>query len=197
MTDETPRPETDEEKARREMREELFGDLDEEQAEDTVDSLREKVASLSATLARAQADNLTLHGRADEAKAALARAEKKFDEDKQFAVQKFVGEMLPVIDTLELGLKAIPAAERNTDPKFDKLATGVEKTLAQLSGVFNRFGVREINPLGESFDESRHEAIAVVPAPADVEPDTVVDVAQKGYEISGRIIRAAKVVVGQ
>lgn len=195
-----PREETPEEKERRLMREELFGDIDGEGADTPEsitaerDALRAQVATLTSTLTRAQADNLTLSKRADEAKGALTRAEAKFEQDKQYAVEKFVKEMLPVIDTFELGLKSIKQADRDADPKFDKVATGIEKTLGQLTQVFNKFGIKEINPLGETFDESKHEALAVMPK-ADAEPETVIDVAQKGYELGGRLIRPAKVIV--
>jgi molecular chaperone GrpE len=102
--------------------------------------------------------------------------------------------VLPVVDTLELGLNSIPKAARESDPKFAKLAEGVEKTLGQLTAVFNKFGIREINPINQAFDENKHEAITMIDRP-DVEPETVVQVAQKGYEIEGRVIRPAKVIV--
>lgn len=179
---------------------ELFGDIEDE-SEDTVESLRaekaallQQVATLTQTVSRSQADNLTLSRSATEAKASLARAEAKFEQDKKFAVEKFVKEVLPVVDTLELGLNSIPKAARESDPKFAKLAEGVEKTLGQLTAVFNKFGIREINPINQAFDENKHEAITMIDRP-DVEPETVVQVAQKGYEIEGRVIRPAKVIV--
>jgi len=197
----TPAPEADpeaEEHARKMA--ELFGDLDDD-AEETIDdiraerdALRQKLADATQRLARSQQDNLTLHNKAEEVKKLLTRTEEKFENDKKFAIEKFVKEVLPVIDTLELGLQAIPAKDRKEDPKFDKLAEGVEKTLSQLAGVFNKFGIKQINPLNEAFDENKHEALAVQPK-ADTAPETVVHVAQKGYEIEGRLIRPAKVIV--
>jgi len=200
--DKTPTPEADPEaEAHARKMAELFPDLDDDDAEETIDDiraerdeLRQKLADATQRLGRSQQDNLALHNKAEEVKKLLARTEEKFENDKKFAIEKFVKEILPVIDTLELGLQAIPAKERAADPKFDKLADGVEKTLSQLTAVFNKFGIKQINPINEEFDANKHEALATQPKP-DTEPETVIHVAQKGYEIEGRLIRPAKVIV--
>lgn len=197
MSDETPpREETPEEKERREAREALFEDIaDTGSDSEAVAALTQQVASLTTALQNAQRDNLANHTRAEEALRTIARMETKAKEDEKYAIAKFVKEVLPIIDTLELGLKTIPQAERDSDPKYAKLADGFEKVLTgQLKSVFNRFGISEINPINEQFDENKHEALAVVPKP-DTDPETVIDVAQKGYELNGRLIRPAKVVV--
>ncbi len=184
---------------------ELFGDLDEDDAGnakvDTIESLRAErdellaqVAKVSSTIARSQADNLTLSRRVDEGKQLLARKEASIEEEKKFAAEKFIKDLIPVVDTFELGLAAITAKQRAEDPKFEKLAQGMEKTLGQLTAVFNKYGVKQINPLNEPFDADKHEAIAVQEKDG-VEPETVIGVAQKGYELNGRIIRPAKVAV--
>ncbi len=184
---------------------ELFGDLDEDDAGnakvDTIESLRAErdellgqVAKLSSTIGRSQQDNLTLSRRVDEGKQLLARKEGAFEEEKKFAAEKFIKDLIPVVDTFELGLAAITPKQRAEDPKFDKLAQGMEKTLSQLTAVFNKYGVKQINPLNEPFDSEKHEAIAIQDKPG-VEPETVTAVAQKGYELNGRVIRHAKVAV--
>lgn len=193
-----PQDETPEEKARRERHEELFGDLDDEMPaggdSEMVAALQQQVSSLTTALQNAQRDSLANYNRAEDAKRALTRAESKAKDDEKYAIAKFVKEVLPVIDTLELGLKSIPQAERDSDPKFSKLVDGVEKTIAGLSSVFNRFGISEINPINQQFDENKHEALGIMPK-ADTDPETVISVEQKGYEINGRLIRAAKVIV--
>lgn len=197
MSDQTPpKNETPEEEARRKRNEELFGDVDEAEGADSamVAALQQQVVSLTTALANAQRDNLANHTRAEDAKRALARAESKAKDDEKYAIAKFVREMLPVIDTLELGLKSIPQAERDSDPKFARLVDGVEKTIASLSSVFNRFGISEINPINQQFDENKHEALGTLPV-AGIEPETVIKVEMKGYELNGRLIRAAKVIV--
>ena len=198
--DKTPTPpqeESAEDKARRERDEALFGDLEDEggDANEMVAELQQQVIKLTTALQNAQRDSLANYERAEEAKRTLARVEAKAKDDEKYAVGKFVKEILPVIDTLELGLKSIPQADRDADPKFAKLADGFEKALGgQLKSAFNRFGITEINPINQQFDENKHEALAVVPKPG-VDAETVISVEQKGYEINGRIIRPAKVVV--
>lgn len=196
MSDETPpREETPEEKARRESREALFEDIEDSGNDsEAVAALTQQVATLTTALQNAQRDNLANHSRAEEALRTITRMEAKAKDDEKFAIAKFVKEVLPVIDTLELGLKSIPQADRDADPKFAKLADGVEKTLSSLTTVFNRFGITEINPINQQFDENKHEVITVAPKP-DTDPETVIRVEQKGYEINGRLIRAAKVIV--
>lgn len=191
----------DEKAAHEALMEELFGDLPEE-TPDSIraerDGLQQQVLGLNAGLARAQEEKeaLTrqLAAQKEESAAVLARARKQAEEEKPFVLEKFVKEVLPVVDNLERGLAAIPADQRVSDPKFDKIAQGVEKTLQQLTIVFNKFGIKEINPAGEEFDPAKHEAIGMRDAP-DAESDTVVEVAQKGYELNGRVIRPARVVV--
>lgn len=180
---------------------ELFGDLDDDAGEETIDDVRaerdelqQKLADMASRMSRMQQDNLALHQKAEEAKKIITRTEEKFENDKKFAIEKFVKEVLPVIDTLELGVGSIPAKEREADPKFDKLADGIEKTLGQFAAVFNKFGIKQINPINEEFDANKHEALAAQPKDG-VDPETVTHVAQKGYEIEGRLIRPAKVIV--
>lgn len=168
---------------------------------ETIDSVRasrdawqQKFIDLSARAGALQQESMTSRSKHEEAVKSLQRSEAKFEENAKFAIEKFVKDVLPVIDTLELGLGTIAKKDREADPKFAKLAADVEKTLANLGAVFNKHGVKAISPMGEEFDASKHEAISVVPQP-DVEPETVIHVAQKGYEIEGRLIRAAKVVI--
>jgi molecular chaperone GrpE len=197
------------------MNAELFGDLDggedEEETEcateiegalepETQDytTLLADFTAVSAKLEKAQADNLALQKQLatqkEESTTSLNRIQKQTETDKVFALGGFVKAILPVIDTLERGLAAIPQTTRVEDPKFGKFAEGVEKTLVQLTSVFNKFGIEVINPMGEDFNPEKHAAINTTEE-GDAEPDTVVDVAQKGYELGGRLIRAASVVV--
>lgn len=203
MSDKNPPvDETEDERAAR-INRELFEDIEDAPApeEETIDSLRAERETLRDTNARlttsasnAQRDNLRLHTEITDLKAAATRAETKFEQDKKFALEKFVSEILPVIDTMDLALSNIPATDRANDAKFDKIAKGIENTKQSLMTVFNKFGIREINPVGEDFDVSKHEALGTKPVDG-AESDTVVEVAQKGYEIEGRIIRPARVFV--
>jgi molecular chaperone GrpE len=129
--------------------------------------------------ARAEIENVRKRGERD-----LANAHK-------FALEKFVNELLPVKDSLEMGLAA--ASESND---LAKLKEGKELTLRMLGSALDKFGVREIDPKGEKFNPELHEAMAMQPA-TDVEPNTVVQVVQKGYLLNDRLVRPAMVVVAR
>ena len=106
----------------------------------------------------------------------------------KFAVERFSNEMLAVKDSLEAGL----AVETATVESFK---SGMELTLKQLSGVFEKFNISEINPVGEKFDAHKHQAISMVES--DQPANTVVSVMQKGYALNDRILRPALVMVSK
>lgn len=110
----------------------------------------------------------------------------------KFALEKFAAELLPVKDSLELGLAA--AADENAD--VEKLKEGSELTLKMLASVMERFNIKEINPLNESFNPEYHEAMSIQERD-DVAPNTVVTVVQRGYLLNDRLIRPAMVIVSR
>ncbi|HYD17111.1 MAG TPA: nucleotide exchange factor GrpE [Patescibacteria group bacterium] len=158
------------------------------------DALNAEVVTLTGTVQRAQSDNLVLSRRLEENKSLLTRNEQKREGDKLFAAEKTLKEIMPVIDTLELGLQMIDKKTRDADPNFDALAKVVEDTLGGVKKVFNKYGIVQIDPKGEPFDMEKHEAVTLQAVPG-VEAEMVVHVAQKGYELNGRMVRNAKVVV--
>ena len=209
MTNNPGNPENPEtnasDEARKKRNAELFGDLDDEELAETPetikaerDALRQQLSDTATRFGKLQQDNLSLAKQlADQSKEAadiLARTKKQAQEQSAFALEKFVKDILPFVDNMELGLKTVSKEQRAADPKFDKHVQGMEKTLNQLTAVFNKYGVKAIDPKGEAFDPNKHEAIAQ-DNHAEAETDTVVDVAQKGYELNGRVIRPAKVTV--
>ena len=117
------------------------------------------------------------------------RVERELTNAHKFGVEKFAGEMLNVVDSLELGLRA--AAD---NPTVESLNEGMTATLRLLSQTLGRFGVTEVDPLGERFDPERHEAVAVLPSDAN-EPDSILEVIQKGFTLHERLLRPARVVV--
>lgn len=168
------------------------------QAKAERDRLRQQQINAGALLADSQRKNLALIKQIalqkEELERSISRIQNQIREQKPFALEKMTRELLPAVDNLERALNTISAVQRSADPKFDLLARGIEETRSGLAAIFNRFGIQEINPKGEMLDPDRHEAIGIDDT-ADVESDTVVAVAQKGYELNGRIIRHAKVVV--
>ena len=126
--------------------------------------------------ARAETENVRRRAQDDIAKAG------------KFAAEKFAQAMLPVKDSLEAAL----ASENAT---LESLRQGVELTLKQLLSAFQGASVVELNPLGEKFDPNRHQAISAIEA--DGEPNTVINVLQKGYLLHDRVLRPALVVVSK
>lgn len=121
------------------------------------------------------------------------RCEQDVEKAHKFALERFAGELLTVVDNLERALAAVPEAGSE---QVKAMQEGVELTLKGFLEVLARFNVVPIAPLGEPFDPQCHQAVATVPKP-DSEPNTVLDVMQKGYSLNGRVIRPAMVVVSK
>ena len=126
--------------------------------------------------AKAEVENMRRRAQEDVAKA------------HKYAIESFAAELLPVKDSLEATLAAENAA-------LEALRSGVELTLKQLSSVFDKSGLKEINPAGEKFDPHRHQAISMLPS--DREPNTIINVLQKGYLLNDRVVRPALVTVAK
>ena len=118
------------------------------------------------------------------------RQGRELENAHKFALERFVNELLPVRDSLELGLGA--ASEEGA--VADKLREGMELTLKLLTDVMTKFGVEQVDPVGETFNPERHQAMTMQPR-SDVPPNTVVSVVQKGYVLNGRLVRPAMVIV--
>jgi molecular chaperone GrpE len=153
-------------------------------------------AELSALLedARDKADehwNQCMHLQAD-IENLRKRAERDLANAHKYALERFSQELLPVRDSLEMGLSAF--AEDNAHQ--DKLSEGVELTLQMLTSALEKFGITEVDPLGEPFNPEFHQAISMQERD-DVAPNTVVTVVQKGYLLHVRLIRPAMVIVSK
>lgn len=116
------------------------------------------------------------------------RASEDVSKAQKFAVERFSNEVLAVKDSLEAGL----AVETATVESFK---SGMELTLKQLTSVFEKFNIVEINPVGEKLDPHKHQAISMVPS--ELPANTVVSVMQKGYTLNDRVLRPALVLVSQ
>jgi molecular chaperone GrpE len=116
------------------------------------------------------------------------RALEDVDKARKFALEKFAGELLAVKDSLEAAL----AVEGGS---VESYRDGVDLTQKQLASIFEKFNVAEVNPVGEKFDPHKHQAISMVDA--DAEPNTVVQVLQKGYTLNERVLRPALVMVAK
>jgi molecular chaperone GrpE len=122
----------------------------------------------------------------------LKRTKRDLENAHKYALEKFVGELLAVRDSLEMGLDH--AEGEDVDPV--KLKEGSELTLRMLVQVMEKFNVVQLDPKGEAFNPELHEAMAMVPS-NEVSPNDILDVIQKGYVLNDRLIRPARVVVAK
>ena len=143
-------------------------------------SLETQVEELKEALIRSQADLQNVR----------RRAERDVENAHKYAVEKFVKDLLAVLDSMD---RALELAE--TTEGFDEsMLEGTQMTHKLLLDTAAKHGVEPINPLGEVFDPQEHQAMSMVES-ADHEPNTVMAVMQKGYKLEGRVIRAAMVMV--
>jgi molecular chaperone GrpE len=152
---------------------------------DTFPSLEEQLRI--AELKAAEHHDAWLRAKA-EAENIRRRAQEDVSKAHKFGVEKLATDLLPVKDSLEAAL----AAEKDT---VESLRAGVELTLRQLETVFERQSLKEINPVGQKFDPHQHQAISMLPS--DKEPNTVINVLQKGYLLHDRVVRPALVTVAK
>ena len=118
------------------------------------------------------------------------RAARDVEAANRYGLEKFVAELLPVRDSLELAVQSAGQADARS------LAEGQEATLKLLNKALEKLGVTVIDPLGEPFDPARQEAMMMQDS-ATAEPDSVLKVVQPGYELNGRLLRPARVIVAR
>ena len=167
------------------------GDVDAGQEEGTPSDSAEAPdaeAKLAAAEAKA-AENWDRYLRAvAEADNIRKRAARDVDNARKYALENFGRDLLAVRDSLEMGIQAADNAD------VDALLEGKEATLKLLTTTLERFGIEEVDPVGQPFDPELHEAMTMQPS-TDAEPGSVLTVVQKGYSLNGRLLRPAMVVV--
>lgn len=119
------------------------------------------------------------------------RTSRDIENAHKYALERFVNELLPVIDSMELGINASQSAE-----DIESLREGMDLTLKKLFDCLEKFGVKAIDPAGEKFDPDWHEAVSMQELEGS-DSGQVVTVMQKGYELNGRLVRPAMVVVAK
>ncbi|MCP4465487.1 MAG: nucleotide exchange factor GrpE [Halieaceae bacterium] len=153
-----------------------------ESPEETIARLEDAVSTAHDEALRAQA----------EAQNAIRRAEQDVEKARKFALERFCNELLPVVDNLERALEAAEGDEEILKP----IAEGVELTLKSFLDALQKFSIEPVSPQGEPFDPQLHQAMTMVEN-AEVEPNTVIAVMQKGYTLNGRLVRPAMVMVSK
>ena len=121
------------------------------------------------------------------------RSEQDIEKAHKYSQEKFSTELLSVMDNLE---RALAAAANHEDDTVKAIYEGVDLTLKSFTDCFNRFHIEAVDPMGEPFDPQLHQAMTIIEN-AEVEPNTVIEVMQKGYTLHGRVIRPAMVVVSK
>ncbi len=119
------------------------------------------------------------------------RSQRDLENAHKYAIERFVAELLPVKDSLELGL-----GHSREQADAEKLHEGMELTLKMLAQVFDKFHVQEIDPQGQPFDPAFHQAMTLQEN-SELPPNTVISVMQKGYILNGRLLRPAMVIVSK
>jgi len=158
-------------------------------------SFEEQVAALSGQLDEAlkQADlhkDTALRAKA-ETDNIRRRAEREVSNASKFALERFAKEILGVVDSLEKALEQTAEGDAQT-----AMYEGIELTYKLLLDTLNKFAIEQISPLGESFDPGLHEAM-VMQESEEHEPNSVMMVIQAGYQLNGRLIRPARVIVAK
>lgn len=149
------------------------------------DELREALARAEATAAENWNRYLRTAAELDNVR---KRATRDVEQARRAGLERLAGELLAVADSLEMGL------ESGAGAAAESLLAGQQATLRLLKTAFERFGIEVIDPAGQPFDPRLHEAMSMQPA-AGVEPGSVLAVLQRGYRISDRLLRPARVVV--
>lgn len=123
------------------------------------------------------------------------RASRDLEENSKYAISKFAGDMVSVLENLQRAVENIPqGAEENST--VSKLGEGINLTLQELLGTFQKYNIVRINPMGQKFDHNFHQAVVQIEK-NDVEAGTVVQVIQAGYMIADRLLRPAMVAVSK
>jgi molecular chaperone GrpE len=118
------------------------------------------------------------------------RAQRDIEQASRFGLEKFAQELIPVKDSLDLGVENAGRADAAA------LAEGQAATQRLLVKAFEKLGIVELDPVGEPFDANQHEAMAMQPS-STAEPDSVLAVIQRGYVLNGRLLRPARVIVAK
>ena len=156
---------------------------------DSAGALQEQVVGLQEQLAIQK--DLALRAQA-EAQNARHRAQQDVERARKFGVEKLLQDLLPVVDNLERALTAVDKDDEATKA----IVEGIELTHKSFVDTLSKNSVEVLDPAGEPFDPELHQAMTQVPN-GDVEPNTVLDVFQKGYRLHGRLVRPAMVVVSK
>ncbi len=201
MSSEQNKPQAEEVVAENEVEQQveaIDAELESEVVEEAAESAGEEI-SVAELLERLATAEQTVADQKDgviRAKAEVdnirRRSAQEVEKARKFALEKFANELLPVIDNMEMALQH---ANRE-DEALTSMIEGVELTLKTLIDAVKKFGIEVVSPQDETFDPEKHQAMGMQEVEG-VAPNTVVAVLQKGYELNGRLLRPAMVMISK
>ena len=156
----------------------------EDTAQLRIKELEEEVAKLKDAYLRAMAETENVR----------TRAKRDADDTAKYATTKFARDMVNIVENLGRASGSITAEARAGSDVLKQVGEGLDMTMQELLGIFERHGVKRIDPLGEKFNHNYHQAVAQIPS-ADATPGTVMQVLQAGYVLHDRLLRPAMVNV--
>lgn len=124
------------------------------------------------------------------------RAQRDQEETSKYAITAFAGDMVSVLENIKRASETVTPEARNADPLLRTLGEGVDLTLQELLSIFQRHGIKRLDPMGQKFDHNFHQAVVQMEN-NEVPPGTVVQVIQSGYVIHDRLLRPAMVAVSK
>jgi len=163
-----------------------------QQEADDVESLRDALQEAQEQLASAEDRALRAVAEAENVR---KRAERSIDSARKFALERFVADMLPAVDSFERAAQASSEAS-GEGAAVAAIGEGIELSLKLLLEAMQRQGIDVVDPVGVPFDPNLHEAMSMVES-ASAEPGSVLEVFQKGYTVNGRLARPARVIVAK
>ncbi|WP_241152352.1 nucleotide exchange factor GrpE [Vaginisenegalia massiliensis] len=197
--DQTDKPSSTEEKDEHVKVDDSVSKL-EDVSQDQVDEQKanedDELVQLKHKLEQLEQEKQSIEDRYLRAQAEIANMKRIHQREKQdaakFRSQNLATELLEVIDNLERALTS-----QTTSEEAESLKKGVEMVLNQFKAAFEKEHIEVIDPLNQAFDPNYHQAVSMMPAEADQEADTVINVLQKGYVLNERVLRPAMVIVAQ
>ncbi|HTV52968.1 MAG TPA: nucleotide exchange factor GrpE [Steroidobacteraceae bacterium] len=166
------------------------GDADAEAAQEPFERIAELQRALAESEQRAEGLRDQYLRSVAELDNVRKRAQRDIEAANRYGLERFAQELLPVIDSLELAVASAGQADAQS------LTAGQQATLRLLEKAFDKLNIRPIDPRGEPFDPARHEAVLMQDSPT-AEPNSVLQVVQRGYELGGRLLRPARVIVAR
>lgn len=183
--------ETEQTTAEESARAAAAGDEAQQEADD-IESLRDALQEAQEQLANAEDRALRAVAEAENVR---KRAERSIDSARKFALERFVADMLPAVDSFERAAQASSEAS-GEGAAVAAIGEGIELSLKLLLEAMQRQGIDVVDPVGVPFDPNLHEAMSMVES-ASAEPGSVLEVFQKGYTVNGRLARPARVIVAK